>query len=58
MKLMGHGALNSKKIRFNYIINIIGKKVKKGTKSEKKNKSIVKDIYFRFQNRVCQNVSK
>ena len=34
MALMGHGAFNSKKIRFKYIINRIGKKVKKSQSSK------------------------
>ena len=44
-----HGAFNSKKIHFNYIINRIGGKVTKIiAKSQKKNKALVKGRFFRF----------
>ena len=53
-----HGAFNSNKIlntfRFNYIINRIGEKVNKSnSKKLKKNKTIVKGRYVRFQTNVC-----
>ena len=44
-----HGAFNSKKIHFNYIINRIGGKVTKMiAKSQTKNKALVKGRFFRF----------
>ena len=60
MVLMGHGTFHSNTVYFALITGLIEyrKKLAKITaKSKKKNKTIVKDRCFRFQNWVYQNVS-
>ena len=60
MVLMGHGPFHSNTVYFALITGLIEyrKKLAKITaKSKKKNKTIVKDRCFRFQNWVYQNVS-
>ena len=62
MALMGHATFNFNKMQntfgFNYLINRMQKTVTKNKRKKfKKRKTIFKGRYFRFQTRVCQNVS-
>ena len=59
---MGHATFNFNKMQntfgFNYLINRMQKTVTKNKRKKfKKRKTIFKGRYFRFQTRVCQNVS-